>query len=488
MSHLEASVEVCSDAAMRLDLDGRVVAWNRAAARILGSRSKLASGAPFIDAIVDRDGWPVLLARAINGERTEGFHIEVQQGNGRNIPVVIALVPLRDERDRTVGLSLVLRDLSEQVFAQQTLAESERRVTRAEALALTGSFVVDVHGSAQWSAGMYRIHGTDPAQFTVTLADHLGLVLEQDRGRVSKALEHAMSGEVPPGVDHRVRHTDGTVTWVFMAVEPRLDARGQILGVSGVCQDITARMASETALHDALRREQAVSDELRRVDALKDEFLATVSHELRTPLTSIAGFAALLRQAAPERADLVEPIERNAGEMHRLIQHLLDQARLESGRVILEPTQFVLADAVRSVVANTATLLGQTTVFVDIAPDITVVMDVDGFGHILRNLLGNAAKHAGGATIVVSAQVTDGTVIVSVADEGPGIAPEHQEHLFDPFFQVPGEYRSVRGTGLGLAIVRRYVELQGGKVWCESTFGSGATFYFTIPTPQSDSP
>ena len=176
---------------------------------------------------------------------------------------------------------------------------------------------------------------------------------------------------------------------------------------------------------------------------------------------------------------LVDPIERNAGEMHRLIQRLLDQARLESGRVTLEPTPFPLARAVDAVVDQLASALGDTVVVVDISAGVTVLMDRDAFTHILGNLVGNAVKYAAGGTVTIGAKVNGSKVTVSVADDGPGIPVRHQHQLFDPYFRIPETSQSTRGMGFGLAIVRRYVELHGGQVWCESVAGSGATFYFT---------
>lgn len=479
-AHLDAVVDVCSDAMICLDVDGRVTAWNRVATRIIGRGISLVEGARLDDAFPGVGLWAGLLARALSGERIEGLHAEVRRAPGRQIPVLVALVPLQDTRQRIIGCTVGLRDLSEQEFAQQTLAESERRVRRAEALALSGSFVVDaLDGAAQWSDGMYRIMGAHPAEFAVTLSSHLERVHEGDRAAVSALFDRALSGEHGVGLDHRVNRLDGEQAWVFLACEPRLDSQGSVLGLSGVCQDITARVASEVALQDALEREQSTTEELRRVDSLKDEFLATVSHELRTPLTSIAGFAALLRERAPDHANLVDPIERNAGEMHRLIQRLLDQARLESGRVTLEPTPFPLARAVDAVVDQLASALGDTVVVVDISAGVTVLMDRDAFTHILGNLVGNAVKYAAGGTVTIGAKVNGSKVTVSVADDGPGIPVRHQHQLFDPYFRIPETSQSTRGMGFGLAIVRRYVELHGGQVWCESVAGSGATFYFT---------
>lgn len=482
---LEAVVEACSDGVIGLDAQARVQIWNKAAARIFGTA--LASGSQLDSVFADGQRWLDLLERARAGETIADVRLELHSVKWGPTPIQLDVLP-RVDCDRHQGYTLIVRDLSEQVFSQQTLAASEGRVRRAEALSRTGTFVVDARdGAAQWSNEMYEIHGVDPMHFSVTRASQLSLVVAEDRAEVARVFDEALSGEVPAGIDVRINRPGAAVAWVHVAIEPRFDSHGDILGFSGVCQDISARIESESALQEALRREQGVTEELRKIDALKDEFLATVSHDLRTPLTSIGGFAGLLRQLVPEQDQLLEPIERNAAEMLHLVQRLLDQARLESGRVILEPTTFRLAIACQDVIARIGNAHGAAEVAIDVPESIAVHMDPNGFGHVLANLVTNAVKYAGDAPIVVSAETAGDMVIVRVADSGHGIAKQYLEHLFDPYFRVPGASSSAKGSGFGLAIVRRYVEMSGGTVWCESPAGGGATFAFTVPVGAESS-
>jgi len=220
-------------------------------------------------------------------------------------------------------------------------------------------------------------------------------------------------------------------------------------------------------------------EELRRVEAIKDEFLATASHELRTPLTSIVGFAELLSQVVPEQISLTAPIERNAREMRRLVEGLLDQARLESGKVTIEPTRFGLQPAVQELLDELNPAPGN--VRLEIPHELEILMDVEAFARVLGNLVSNAAKYAADSQITISARQIEGHIEVSVADDGPGIPLEDQENLFDPFFRAPGASRTARGSGFGLSIVRRYLELHGGDVECRSGPGQGTTFTFRVP-------
>jgi signal transduction histidine kinase len=212
-----------------------------------------------------------------------------------------------------------------------------------------------------------------------------------------------------------------------------------------------------------------------------------VSHELRTPLTAICGFSQLLAGAAPEHEQLVAPIERNANEMLGLVERLLDQARLEAGRIPLEPVPFVLAPACAEVVVGLGSTVDGTRVHVAVADSVRVVMDPNAFVRVLSNLVGNAVKYAPGGQVEISASVAGRVATVRVTDNGPGIAAEHQDRIFEPFYRVPGSTRATRGTGFGLSIVRRYVELHGGTVSVHSSPGSGTAFEFTVPAVTQES-
>ena len=296
---------------------------------------------------------------------------------------------------------------------------------------------------------------------------------------VQELLARSLSGEELTARSLDVDCEDGR-RQIRLTLVPLQHRGRRTVGITALLRDIS----EESSLRDALEHEHEVSEELRRLDVLKDEFLSTAAHELRTPLTSIAGFASLLARTAPDRNEFIEPIERNARDMQRLVEALLDQARLESGRVTLEPTRFALAAAVDQLLSDAPEQLASSRVVVEIAEDVTIDMDRQAFSLVLGNLVTNAAKYGAEGAITITAEQRPDSVTVSVTDEGPGIPEEHQAHLFEPFFRVPGDLWSIRGTGFGLSIVRRYVELHGGDVTCESSPGVGTTFAFTLPAIQ----
>jgi PAS domain S-box-containing protein len=488
---LAAVLDCSPEAVLHLDRAGRFTMWNRPAQRMFGRSDREIKGSSLSDSLVEEDleRWAAMLADARDGARSEGVRLDLRRPDGQIVHVSVTVTPIRTPDGAPGGSWVGARDLTEQLLAQQTLADNEERMRRSEALAGAGSFVVGLDAStAQWSHGMYAIFGFDPLDFEPSLPAYLALVQPEDRDAVEHAFRVALSGAGAVELDHRLVRPDGSVVWVFLAVEPTRDLENQIIGASGICQDVTQRRDAEAAAQAALQRERAAIEELRRVDGVRKEFLATVSHELRTPLTSILGFAALLRGLATEHGELLDPIERNARAMHQMIERLLDYSRLEAGGVTIKPRHVLLAGSVRGCVHQLEPVLGDRPLVVDVDETLTVWADPDALERILVNLMGNAAKYsAASSPIFVSTEQGRHGVTVSVADRGPGVPQEHRAQIFERFFQLPGRTAGTPGTGVGLAIVRQYVELHGGHVWVQDAAGSGADFRFDLPAgPTAD--
>lgn len=239
------------------------------------------------------------------------------------------------------------------------------------------------------------------------------------------------------------------------------------------------------------------------VDRMKSAFVANVSHELRTPLTAIKGYVeVLLAGMAGELTDrqrhFLQVILNHADRLVNLVNDLLDLSRLEAGRIRLQPEKVELEPLIRDLVRDFRRRVQkenrQLTIKREIEPDLPpVYADPKRTEQILVNLLENAVRYTpDGGTIWVSAcRYDDDYVVVSVRDTGIGIPPEDQDKIFERFYR--GQHPLVLatpGTGLGLPIVRQLVEMQGGKIWLESTGvpGEGTTFYFTIPIYTGQEP
>jgi len=488
LGYLAAIVESSNDALYSQDPDGLVREWNRAAELLFGYRTADVVG--WRSARLFPEGeWEaheVVLRRALSGEVHSHVEMDIRRRDGLVVPALLTFSPIRDAGHRVIGASVIARDLTEQKEAQATLAESEARLREGESLAHVGGWVLDVGtGAVQWSAELHRIHGVEPVDFDGTLDGHLALVHRADRARLREALDGAVAGRGPVDTEYRVVRPDRRVRWLYTRAEPVLGAGTSVIGLRGICQDVTERRDAEHAMREAYERERAAAEGLREADRLKDEFLSTVSHELRTPLTAILGFSQLLKRGVdpPVQGDLVERIQRNAEEMRGMVERVLDFSRVQAGKVDIRIGEEALDEMVSAAVDDLSGALVDRTVQLSLAAGgAQVLADRDAVGHIVANLVSNAAKFSPpDRPIEVATKVADGFGIVSVLDQGPGIPAELRERVFDRFFQGAVQPPGKRGTGVGLAIVHRYVELQGGRVWCEPASGGGAAFRFTLP-------
>lgn len=231
--------------------------------------------------------------------------------------------------------------------------------------------------------------------------------------------------------------------------------------------------------------------ELKKVNRLKDEFVSTVSHELRTPLTSIKGALGLLRSETlgelPEQAKtMIDIAYSNSERLVLLINDLLDIQKFEAGKIglnleKLEPT--ILLE--KSIKENKGFSDEYKISFIlkKTVPDIFVKADEGRIMQVLSNLLSNAAKFSfEGDTVELSVEKHDGHVLISVIDQGCGIAKENHDQVFKKFVQVDStDTRQKGGTGLGLNISQTIVEQHGGSIGFDSEIDKGSTFYFKLP-------
>lgn len=229
-------------------------------------------------------------------------------------------------------------------------------------------------------------------------------------------------------------------------------------------------------LQDAYEQVEGALDAQRR-------FVADASHELRTPLTTIHGNIELLRRQPPldseEQADILDDTAEEASRLTRLVHELLALARADS-QPALAKVNLDVTPLLEDVCRQAETLSDAHTITCHTEPVLTVEANADALRQILLILLDNAVKHTRGGSVAVAAGRRDGAVIISVADDGPGIRAEALPHLFDRFYRGDGA-RTGPGAGLGLSIAKELVEALGGTIGVESRVGAGSRFTVELP-------
>ncbi len=287
---------------------------------------------------------------------------------------------------------------------------------------------------------------------------------------------HSLVSGEPYEIQYRLRHHSGEYRWVLGRALPLRDERGIIQRWLGTCTDIHDQKLAEQRLQEADRR--------------KDEFLAMLAHELRNPLAPISAAAEMLQltQLAPERLRYIsEVVGRQVQHMKALVDDLMDVSRVTRGLVDITHAPQNLQEVVASSLEQVRPLINSKHhhLHLDLSPEPAQVRgDKKRLVQVLTNLLSNAARYTpAGGNIHLSLEVQEDLIILSVADDGQGIAPNLLPQIFDLFIQAERDSdRSQGGLGIGLALVKSLVELHAGQVSCRSEgLGQGSRFVVMLP-------
>lgn len=381
-----------------------------------------------------------------------------------------------------VGLSLVSRQspveraqaaLFVDVFRGAEAAQLWRRTaTLPDLRTLVGRFLGHRQAEAAFLARAQR-RGLDPDGIDADAE----MVLYAERllaGAIGSASARALVGSVvkeePLGIDEVMRILDETSR--VIEANRQLEEKSHALEVAG----------------EELRR---ANERLQELDRLKDEFVSTVNHELRTPLTSIRSFSEILLDNpdldSGRRREFSRIIVGETERLTRLINQMLDLARIQAGEIVAQLAPLDFVQVVRDAVASTSEVMREKSIAVDVSSageDCAVIGDRDLLMQVLLNLLSNAAKFCPnvGGRVAIGIRASDADrVELTVADNGPGIPRELREAVFERFRQVGNAMTGKpEGTGLGLTICRVIVTRLGGSIWIEDNDSGGATFVIRL--------
>ena len=275
-----------------------------------------------------------------------------------------------------------------------------------------------------------------------------------------------------------------------LGLEEVLDILDEATQVRAYSRELETKQGELEAATAELRE---ANERLRELDRMKDDFISTVTHELRTPLTSIRALSEMLhedpRMGLVDRTRFLGIIVNEAERLTRLINQILDMAKMESGRAEWTTGKVDIGDVVREAMDSLGQLFREKDVALDgdiPASGPIVLADRDRLTQVMINLLSNAVKFVPGGSGRVSVKLTvDGKFVrVAVSDNGPGLTAEECVVIFEKFRQGGNTLTDKpQGTGLGLPISRQIVEYFGGNLWVESQPGAGANFIFTVPLP-----
>jgi PAS domain S-box-containing protein len=481
-------------AIVALDPGGKVRIWNSGAERITGFSHSEAIGRAlsFLYPDSSEEGGveaSVEEARLTGRSIQEGWRVRKDGGLFWASSVVTRLM---DEQGQVRGYAAILRDLTDRKRASWAFEESRQRYRSLFEKNPDAVFSIDMDGRfSSANPAAERISGYSSEELLgISFA---ALISDDERAAVQEQFQAALGG-VPQEIDTWILRKDGERVDLAMTVVP-IVVHGEVVGVYGIAEDWTVRRRLEMEREVVLARESLARAQAESASQAKSTFLSIVSHELRTPLNVIGGYADLLLEGDAGRlsARQVRPLHRiraSADQLAQLIDTILSYTRMEPEAEELRLERVDLARLVREVVALAEPLAVEKGLSVRTRiPRSTVPLRIDSIKvrQALLNLLSNAIRFTEAGEIAILMRAGSERVEVEVRDTGIGIAGEHLEQIFEPFWQVEHPLtRTIGGAGLGLSVTRRIAEQLGGSVGVESDPGRGSAFTLILPVEDME--
>ncbi len=306
----------------------------------------------------------------------------------------------------------------------------------------------------------------------------LDFVAVEDRKKVMEYFKERQKYLAPACCAFKFRSRDGTIKYVNACFE-RIPATKRCI----------ASLLDITALKEKEKELRETCEKLAELDKMKRDFLNVAYHEMRSPLAPIVGYASLLERLIPDERGrrYIVNIERCAKELEKMINRMLELARIDGNKVELTFCEFNIRDVVHEVIKSFEPEAGDKKLqLCSDVPDIMIQADRPKVIAIFSNLISNAIKYTPeGGRIEVMVEDRGKDICACVSDTGIGIPKEHLTKIFERFYMVDTSLTRKSGSlGLGLSIVKEYVKLHGGVVWATSEVGKGSKFYFTLPKEQ----
>jgi len=490
---LATTLDSIGDAVVVTDAAGRVVRMNPVAERLTGFQLEDSQGRPLDEVfrIQNEDSGQTVespVPRVLREGIVVGLanHTVLLGRDGIPRPIADSGAPIRNKRGEIRGVVLVFRDVTDERRAEEALRHWER-----------------VFQHANWGVALADVKDVKFQAVNPAYAAMHGYTVEELVGApVSTLWAAGTQADMERHADethdhgHLVAETthlrkDGTIIPVEVVATTIKDASGKVAWFVANVQDITERKRLQQSRVHAIELE-ARSRRIEEANRLKSEFLANMSHELRTPLNSIIGFAELLYDehvgpVGPKQKEFLDDILTSGRHLLRLINDVLDLAKVEAGKMEFRPEPVQLAQLVATVVQSLRATALEKRLDIRVAVDASltdIVIDPGRFKQILYNYLSNALKFTPDAGRVDVRVIPEGddSFRLEVEDSGAGIAADQVGRLFVAFQQLEtSAAKRHGGTGLGLALTRRLAEAQGGTVGVHHAKAGGSIFFAVLP-------
>ena len=479
------------------DAEGRLTYFNRAAVEFSGRVPELgtdqwcvswklyrADGAPMA-----HDQCPMAIALK-EGRAVQGVEAIAERPDGTRIWFEPHPTPLRDSNGRIVGGINMLLDITERKRTEEALHSAQQELSDFVENGSIGMHWVGPDGVILWAnRNELEMLGYAREEY---VGHHIAN-FHTDPPAIKDTLQRLTCGETLHEYPTRLRCKDGSVRDVLINSNVRWQD-GKFIHTRCFTRDITSQKQADVALRESEERFRGIAEALKESDRRKDEFLATLAHELRNPLAPLRNGLQILQLAGdqPETIEQMRPMmERQLGQMVRMIDDLLDLSRISRGKVELRKERMQLTTVLQHAIEMARPAIndaGHELVISAPSEAIFVHADASRLTQVFANLLNNAAKFTDrGGRVELVVQRDDNHAVVSVRDNGVGIPADALPRVFDMFSQVDQSLERTRGgLGIGLSLVRGLVEMHGGSVAALSEgHAKGSEFIVRLPVTLS---
>ena len=511
-SKLASIVSSSTDGIIGLTLKGDITSWNVGAENILGFNSTETLGRSYLELIVKKNQRKRAQGRidkVNDGDSVSSVETVHLHKDGREIPVSVTVSPIFAVQKKVSGMSVTLRDISEQKQTEQEIKdlnanlESQVQERTAEAMHVRDQLVMAsdaaelgvwvwncITNELNWNDKMFDMY-----DYTLSLRDEgieyahwLNRIHPDDQAEAHHSFQKAITNEEKWNSNFRLVWSNGQIRHINARALVNFDDDGTPLIITGVNRDITSEVEHELSLRLAKQK----SDD---ANAAKSTFLSNMSHEIRTPMNGIYGALQLLKgeQLSEKGRDFINKAEYSCTNLLTIINDILDFSKIEAGQLDFENVPFSLRGVIENISSDVLQLAIDKNIIYEVNHLLTHDMRIGDpvrVGQVMLNLVSNAIKFTpqGKVTLSLSSQqqASSESIVIEIADTGIGMDNKAMDTLFSRFSQADNSItRKYGGTGIGMSITQSLVHLMEGQISVDSEINKGTTIRVTLPLKKA---
>ncbi len=429
-------------------------------------------GKPLREALPELEGQPFLSLLDevfITGKPYYGNEVKASmevQGVMTDVYANFVYFPLKDEQGETISIVLVANVITDLVLARKKAEQAEEMLRFAVESANVGTWHLYVETQQLIASDRLKELFGFYSEDNLVYQDLVDQIPEEHRQLIHDAINKTLEEGGSYCMEHPIiGYHDKKLRWVKATGKLNRDEWNKTEYFSGILMDIT---------------------EQKRDDERKSDFIGMVSHELKTPLTSLSGFIQLFQMKAQQSNDtftdgLLQRASYQVKKMSDMINGFLNVSRLESGKIQVNKSVFLLDELIQEMINEAVALQFSHKITFQSCRQVMVNADKDKIANVLSNLISNAIKYSpGGTSIQIACEVQNNEVAISVSDQGFGISAEDAEKLFERYYRVKRDH-NISGFGIGLYLSKEIIQRHHGRIWVTSELNKGSTFTFSLP-------